>query len=117
MSGTPSITIDSAVRACMLSGYVFSVPGLAHHHIGFPPEHQVISAQPYGSSSWSHTARVVVRLRDGSIKAYFLRVCIHSVSIPIARLVPNIKLPSSPVRDCFFRREDTRGVHFHEKTP
>ena len=115
MSGTSNIIIDSAVRACMLSGYVISMPDLAHHHVGFPREHQVIAAHPYGSSSWSRTARVVVRFRDGSAKAYFLRVSIHLFRYRLLVLVLNTSF-SSPVYDCFFRRENPWGVHLHAKT-
>ena len=34
----------------------------------------VVAARPYGSSSRSRTARVTVRLPDGSLTDYFLRV-------------------------------------------
>ena len=42
----------------------------------------VVAARPYGSSSRSQTARVTVRLPDGSLTDYFLRVSATGLTIP-----------------------------------
>ena len=42
----------------------------------------VVAARPYGSSSRSRTARVTVRLPDGSLTDYFLRVSATGLTIP-----------------------------------
>jgi hypothetical protein len=48
---------------------------------GFPPVEQqelrVVAARPYGASLKSQTARITVRLRDGSLQDYFLRVRLY----------------------------------------
>lgn len=74
MPGNAGIPIDSAVRACMLALVFIHPPYFANREKGFPPNHKVIAVFPYGSSLWGRTARVVVRLPDGSKTNYFLLV-------------------------------------------
>lgn len=53
----------------------------------------VVAARPYGSSSRSQTARITVRLPDGSLTDYFLRVSATGLTIPE---FPNLVLSYSP---------------------
>lgn len=50
------------------------------------PEKELISAQRYGNSAWSSTARISVKNPDGTVHDYFVK----------ARLV--LDLSSSPLR-------------------
>ena len=56
-------------------------------------ESAVVAARPYGSSSRSQTARVTVRLPDGSLTDYFLRVSATGLTNPE---FPNLVLSYSP---------------------
>lgn len=84
MNEVPGISLEGAVHACKswaIERRLFvseNFPG--PDCIGFSQEErlglEVIAACPYGSSSKGRTARVTVRLHDGSLKDYFLRVSV-----------------------------------------
>ncbi|KAF4772462.1 hypothetical protein HAV15_009097 [Penicillium sp. str.  len=65
MNEIPYLSLEGAVNACFSQ----------EERLGL----EVVAACPYGSSSKSRTARVTVRLHDGSLKDYFLR-CTKSSS-------------------------------------
>ncbi|CRL30297.1 Fructosamine/Ketosamine-3-kinase [Penicillium camemberti] len=81
MNEIPYLSLEGAVNACkpwaierrLLVSEPFPRPDCK----GFSQEErlglEVVAACPYGSSSKSRTARVTVRLHDGSLKDYFLR--------------------------------------------
>lgn len=84
MNEIPYLSLEGAVNACkpwaierrLLVSEPFPRPDCK----GFSQEErlglEVVAACPYGSSSKSRTARVTVRLHDGSLKDYFLRVSV-----------------------------------------
>ena len=82
MSEIPSISLESAVHACKswaieLRLFVSDACPGPDCEAFFREQQQglaVVAARPCGASSRSRTARVTVRLHDGSLKDYFLRV-------------------------------------------
>lgn len=82
MNEIPCISLEGAVHACKSWAIELRlfVPEtfLSPDCEGFSREErlglEVVAARPYGSSSKGRTARVTVRLHDGSLKDYFLRV-------------------------------------------
>lgn len=41
---------------------------------GVPPDVRILSAESYGSSAWSKTAKIVAKERNGEPKLFFLKV-------------------------------------------
>lgn len=82
MNEIPSISLERAVHACkswiiVLQLFVsdaFSCPDCEAFSREKRHGLEVVAARPYGASSKGRTARVTVRLHDGSLKDYFLRV-------------------------------------------
>lgn len=73
MNGPIDVLLGKILQSCQQTPFSYILKVLSNVFPGFPGS-QVLDIIPFGASSWSHTAHVEVRQRDGCKKDYFVKV-------------------------------------------